>query len=808
MSEGTDIIDMAHKTKFNVFSSEKCVLKASKEYYIQCYVSYLDEHCSEELMFTPVYHDNVAVANSLCQASWQNERVIIPVQVMNLGNEDFTLKKGSLLGHVEKITHDERIFTVHENDENDIKTELEFNIGDNDYSDEEKKSFRKLLIQNRNVFSAYKGEVGHIKGVKHQIKTKCDTPIIMRHQRIPLAMEEKVENMVSEMLKQKLIVESKSEWNSPLVVVPKKNGDLRLCVDFRKLNSITIRPQYPMPNTQEMFDTLQGNRFFSTLDLSSGYYHVSMDEKDAEKTGFSSRRGHFHFVRMPFGLSGAPATFQRSMNVLLRGLNWNKCLVYMDDVLVFGKTMEEHNRRLLEVFERFSEAGVKLSVSKCHFLQKEIKYLGHVLSQEGIKTDPDKVKCIKEYERPLTSSELKSFLGLTGYYRRFIHSYADLARPLESLVNKLECKRKDKCVLEWNESSLGAFERLKNALMSAPVLTYPYKDGRFVLDTDASHDCIGAVLSQIQNGQERVIAYGSRALTKCERAYCVTRKELLSVYYFCKHFKHYLLGRQFTIRTDHKALTWMLNWQNPNTSQYCLWKAELQHYDMQVEYRKGKENVNADFVSRLKNCEQCEVKHEDPKKKRNVKILQTNDNAINDSSDVVNLLVIDSVQKLVENWDTQCNKDMCKTPYIESVTKLKDKMQIRDGLLYFRKDGKRCLVIEESQIDKVIIDYHKQLGHLGVNKTYQVIKDRFFWPNMKAMINNSLKQCIPCQIYKEKQPHKRSKLILNETSHCFERIGIDICGPFKRSRNGYRYTLLCIHYVLLESLIIFLNSQF
>ncbi len=741
---------MAHEASFNVFNLEKCVLKASKEYFIQCYVSGLDENCNSEFVFTPVYHENLAVANSLCQACPQNECITVPVQVMNLGNEDVVLKKGCLLGHVETVMHDERIFTVEENDKNPSKTPLKFNIGENDYSVEEEKEFRKLLMQNNSVFSAYKGEVGHLKDVKHQIETKCNKPIIMRHQRIPLAMQDKVEAMISDMLKQKLIVESKSEWNSPLVVVPKKNGDLRLCVDFRKLNSITIRPQYPMPNTQEMFDTLQGNRFFSTLDLSSGYYHVSMDETDAAKTGFSSRSGHYHFVRMPFGLSGAPATFQRSMNVLLRGLTWNKCLVYMDDVLVFGRTLEEHNKRLVDVFERFKEAEVKLSVAKCQFLQKEVKYLGHVLSYEGIKTDPDKIKCIKEYERPLISSDLKSFLGLTGYYRRFIHSYADLVRPLESLLNRLECKRKEKCLLEWDEKSLGAFERLKYALISAPVLTYPDKNGSFILDTDASHDCIGAVLSQIQDGEERVIAYGSRALTKCERAYCVTRKELLSVYYFCKHFKHYLLGRRFTIRTDHKALTWMLNWQNPNTSQYCLWKAELQHYDMQVEYRKGKDNINADFVSRLKNCEQCEVKHEDPKKKRNVKILQIYENVVKSkTSDVVSSIIIDTVKELVENWDAKNLSTMSRNNYITSIVNLKDKMEIYDGLLYLKEDGNSRLVLEENQVDKVIGDYHKQLGHLGINKTYQVLRDRFFWPNMKTKVNDVLKQCLSCQIFKE-----------------------------------------------------------
>jgi hypothetical protein len=255
---------------------------------------------------------------------------------------------------------------------------------------------------------------------------------------------------------------------------------------------------------------------------------------------------------------------------VLKSECWQKCVIYLDDVLVYSTTFSDHIERLRTIFERIRNAGIKLSLQKCSFFNKQIRFLGHIISKDGVSTDPDKIRAVKQWPTPKTLEQLRSFLGFSNYYRRFIHNYTELVSPLEKLLNtsSLGSTQQKKAMILWTTECEMTFEKIKTALCSSKTLAYPLKDSTFVLDTDASHCAMGAVLSQNQNGVERVIAYASKKFTKSELNYCVTRKELLSVYTFVMHFRHYLLGSKFRIRTDHKALVWLLNWEKPNTSQY------------------------------------------------------------------------------------------------------------------------------------------------------------------------------------------------------------------------------------------------
>ncbi|MCG8075029.1 MAG: reverse transcriptase, partial [Candidatus Thiodiazotropha taylori] len=300
-------------------------------------------------------------------------------------------------------------------------------------------------------------------------------------------------------------------------------------------------------------------------------------------------------------MCNAAATFERLMETVLAGLQWDICLIYIDDVIVHGRTFEEALGNLKTVFERLRHAGLKLKPDKCKLFSKSVSFLGHIISDKGVATDPDKIKAVREWPIPVNLTELRSFLGLCSYYRRFISGFSMIAKPLYRLTEKEQS-------FLWSDECDESFRTLKKKLTGAPVLAYPDFSEAFILDTDASDSNIGAVLSQIQNGTERVICYGSRSLSKAEKKYCVTRTELLALVYFVKYYRHYLLGRKFTVRTDHNSLRWMLKTKNPE-GQLARWIDTLSSFQFEVQHRPGRKHSNADALSRIP-CRQCGHKGE------------------------------------------------------------------------------------------------------------------------------------------------------------------------------------------------------
>ena len=420
----------------------------------------------------------------------------------------------------------------------------------------------------------------------HTIETADNAPIRVPPRRIPAHFRDEIQNQLQDMLARNIIRVSSSPWLAPAVYVPKKNGDIRICIDYRELKKRTIKDSYPLPLPDEVQDRLAGSQIFSKLDLHSGYWQKPIREGDCLKTAFSPGPGMglYEFCRMPFGVTGGPSSFQRLMDKVLHGLPF--VTSYIDDILVHSKDIQHHKEHLEQVFARLSGAGLTLRGAKCQIGMKEVPYLGHVFSAAGMVPDANKIAAVRDWPTPKDVSEVRQFIGLASYYRRYVKGFADIATPLHQLTEKTS-------QFLWTESCQAAFEMLKKSLTQAPVLCYPSFDKTFILQTDASAVGIGAVLEQ----EGQVVAYASRSLTLPERQYSVIERECLAVVFAVKQFRHYLLGQPFVLYTDHLPLQWLS--AQKMEGRLCRWALALQEFDFEIKYRRGSTNTNADALSRI-----------------------------------------------------------------------------------------------------------------------------------------------------------------------------------------------------------------
>ena len=477
-----------------------------------------------------------------------------------------------------------------------LPSHLESLIRDSDLTHaEKKKSLRALLRDYQDVMVDPDRPLGRTHMVEHRIDTGDSAPIRQAVRPPVKSLAGTSEAEVKKMLDEGLIRPSDSPWASPVVLVKKKDGSTRFCVDYRKLNEVTRKDAYPLPRIDSCFDCLGKSQWFCTLDLRSGYWQVPVAEEDIEKTAFITPQGLFEYLVMPFGLTNAPATFERLMERVLKGLQWKQCLVYIDDIIIFGSTFRETICNLKQVLQRLRQAGLTCKTKKCELFRRRVAFLGHIVSSAGLECDPEKTRMVAKWPIPKTVRDIRSFLGLAGYYRRFIPNFAEYSSPLTELT-KLGVPFK------WTEKQQIAFEALKKCLCNPPILSYPTDDGMYVLDTDASQYGIGAVLSQVQgpDEEEKVIAYASKTLQGAQRTYCTTKKELYAMVHFVKHFRHYLLGRRFLVRTDHASLLWLLNFKNPEgiLARWLMTLSSYMPFDY-IAHRPGRLHGNADAMSRI-----------------------------------------------------------------------------------------------------------------------------------------------------------------------------------------------------------------
>lgn len=743
--------------------------------------------------------DNVVVGRTLVRPT----AGFIPIRVMNLSDVARSFKKGEVVALAETVCG---ITNNEEECDTTVEPPSEFGSFVQEWTNnlesvKQKQRANRLFQKYCCLFFGEGDKNGRTNVIRHRINTGNVGPIRQRPRRLPLAKRKEVDELISDMRQDDVIEPSGSPWCSPVVLVKKKDGTTRFCVDYRKLNDITIKDSYPLPRIDDTLDTLSGSVWFSALDLKSGYWQVEIEDKDKEKTAFSVGNGLWQFKVMPFGLCNAPATFERLMEYVLRGLHWKICLLYLDDIIVMGKNFNDHVQNLEGVFKRLRLAGLKVNPKKCEFFKHEVKYLGHKVTSNGVQTDENKIKAVKDWIKPNNIKELRSFLGFCTYYRRFVPGFATLASPLHDLT----CSQKE---FIWEEEQEDAFQKLKEALCSAPILSYPVPGVQFILDTDASASGIGSVLSQILNGEEKVIAYYSTRLSKAERNYCVTRRELLAVIRSIKHFHKYLYGQKFVLRTDHAALRWLINFREPE-GQLARWIEELQSYDFHIEHRKGTKHGNADGLSRLPCQEECrhcsKYDHQNenewirrcevsPWYKWNKDCVKTKQQ----EDPILGKIVTALERNKRPTWEEVSSE----APMIKAYWAQWDSLELKDGLLYRTwesEDGrvrKQLLVVPQNlQID-VLQECHSGSsgGHLGIRKTLEKIKIRFYWIGCQQSVVNFLRSCDACSKAKGPLVKSRGPMKQYNVGAPFERVAVDILGPFPVSTSGNRYVVIVMDY--------------
>ncbi len=517
------------------------------------------------------------VANVL--ASPQKGRV--PVRVLNLCQETVKLMPRSRIAVVPKPRNivPKQMVAFEEDDgelrvikpvQCSIKMEsqpeqlsIPIQVNQEGLTDTQCEELNALLTQYSDVFSKSVTDYGYTTTVMHSIPTGDVQPIKQRHRRVPPHVFQEFKRHVQDLVSQGILKESRSPWASPAVIVIKKDGGVRFCCDYRRLNQVTFKDAYPLPRVEESLDALGNAKLFSTLDLTAGYFEVAVSESDRVKTAVTMPFGLFKWTRMPFGLYNAPATFQRLMGAALGDLAFDVLLIYLDDIIVFSENFKSHCERLELVFSRLRQHGLKLKPSKCFLLRPEVRFLGHIISSKGIHVDMDKVQCLEAWPKPTNVRQVRQLLGFMSYYRHFVPRFAQLAKPLHALVGKGN-KGKLSEPFIWSEECQSALSQLKSCLTSPPILAYPDFQYPFILTTDGSRNGLGAILSQKQGGVERVIAYASRGLKGSERNdrnYSAFKLELLALKWaVTEKFKEYLMFAPTTTHSD--------TWKRPTSEQW------------------------------------------------------------------------------------------------------------------------------------------------------------------------------------------------------------------------------------------------
>ena len=651
---------------------------------------------------------------------------------------------------------------------------------------EYRKQLEDVLCNNRESFATSHHELGKCNTVKHDIKLSDYSPIRQKYRRIPPNMFEAVKSELKKMKESGVIRHSMSPWASPVTVVVKPDGSPRICLDLRKVNELTKKDAKSVPNVQEMFDMLNGKTIFSSLDLFSGFFQIELEEECKELTAFTcGPLGFWEMNRMPFGACNSSATFQRTMELVLDDLLYSSSLVYVDDIIVHATNPTEHINNLDKVFKRLNEHGLRLKPSKCTFFSSELKFLGHMITSNGVEKDPSKIQAILDWKRPTTVTEVRQFMGLCGFLRKFIKNFATIAAPITDLSrgykNGKKYKRQNMTLEEtnfiWTENQENAFITLKKVIAEDVTLSYADFDCPFRLSTDACRTGLGAVLEQQeQNGNWRPIGFASRRTNDIERNYATHKLEFLALKWaITDKFSDYLRTKFFTVYTDNNPLTYVLS--NPKLDATAQrWVSSLEPYSFIIKYKPGTDNTVADALSRKYEKEDaddtikyqtwvktiCEGFEDEPNHVTAITLQDTMGNTTLDTdfnwktlqeedetiSTVKNLIMNDESPSVLEH-----SQQSIET---RGLMKHFSKLIIVNDLIYYESsyNNKHRLVVPTDIQTRLTKLYHS-LGHPGIKKLEKLLNERFFWNNMKSTITKVISTCERCQ--KSKTPKHKNR---------------------------------------------------
>lgn len=765
-----------------------------------------------------------------------------PIQLMNVSSEPIQLYEGTRIGYLyecQPVSMNEQLTNIIANpefklqeaqgcltkatqhlvsgkaiyniDTETLKTPIAdllkaVKVGDSAVTEAEKLQINQLLRKNIDVISQHPFDLGLTDLIELKVDVGDTKPVAQKPYRIPFAMRTEVERQINELLKHDIIEPSMSPWAHPLVCVKKKDGSIRLCTDLRRLNVNLKKDQFPLPNIKDIIDNLAGAQYFTTIDLRSGFQQVAVHPEDREKLAFTTPFGLYQYKRAPFGIATMPSLFQRLMTMVLAGLIGHGVFVYIDDILISSPTFAQHLVDIQNVFDCLRRAKLKIKLSKCEFCKSSLVYLGYRISRKGVEPDPQKVEAINKALPPTNLTEVQSFLGKINYYASFVPALADIAEPIRALT----CKG---AKFDWTATCQRAFEELKRRLTRWPILALPNFNFPFYLQVDASNYAVGAVLSQKIQGMERAIAYASRALRKHELNYPTIEKEILALVWGYQHFKPYLYGRRFYVESDHRPLSYLLT-KKKLSARLEKWALQLQEADViSINYRPGKHNANADYMSRLRMADkqygQCKSDNSmqnsdclqidtvlqeyskdkmDPWENIDIKREQRND------SDLLPMIIYKETQQLPE--EPQLARYIANT---ENLYFLNDTgiLMHKQPVPKIRREGYfEQLVIPKHLRPEVLRQNHDNVlcGHMGEDRTIARIQTKYFWPNMLNDITQYVKACLACATRKRSSRPTRVPLKSIPVVRVFQRVAMDLMGPLPLTENGNRYIAVFTDY--------------